>query len=130
MERLSRAFATTVDCQMAWVNSASTSMLLNSSSLISGRFDRRIHRLSDISSVAAFEVDHPATVAGKLAALVRNCRQTCVFWRSISIGRSEERRVGKECRSRWSADHEKKNGTRMKESTKTQRVIEELMVIW
>src|SRR5690554_7839509 len=23
-------------------------------------------------------------------------------------GRSEERRVGKECRSRWSADHEKK----------------------
>src|SRR5437867_6413553 len=23
--------------------------------------------------------------------------------------RSEERRVGKECRSRWSADHEKKN---------------------
>src|SRR6266576_191097 len=86
MERLSRAFATTVDCQMAWVNSASTSMLLNSSSLISGRFDRRIHRLSDISSVAAFEVDHPATVAGKLAALVRNCRQTCVFWRSISIG--------------------------------------------
>jgi len=71
---------------MAWVNSASTSMLLNSSSLISGRFDRRIHRLSDISSVAAFEVDHPATVAGKLAALVRNCRQTCVFWRSISIG--------------------------------------------
>src|SRR5687768_17733216 len=24
--------------------------------------------------------------------------------------RSEERRVGKECRSRWSADHEKKNG--------------------
>src|SRR5436853_601200 len=86
MERLSRAFATTVDCQMAWVNSASTSMLLNSSSLISGRFDRRIHRLSDISSVAAFEVDHPATVAVKLADLVRNCRQTCVFWRSISIG--------------------------------------------
>src|SRR5690348_5950730 len=24
------------------------------------------------------------------------------------IGRSEERRVGKECRSRWAADHEKK----------------------
>src|SRR5436309_13092359 len=24
-------------------------------------------------------------------------------------GRSEERRVGKECRSRWSPDHEKKN---------------------
>src|SRR5712675_3758533 len=25
-------------------------------------------------------------------------------------GRSEERRVGKECRSRWSPNHEKKNG--------------------
>src|SRR5690606_40482487 len=25
--------------------------------------------------------------------------------------RSEERRVGKECRSRWSPDHEKKNGS-------------------
>src|SRR5207245_8720813 len=86
MERLSRAFATTVDCQMAWVNSASTSMLLNSSSLISGRFDRRIHRLSDISSVAAFEVDHPATVAGKLAALVRGCRRKCVCRKSISVG--------------------------------------------
>src|SRR5689334_25436863 len=26
-------------------------------------------------------------------------------------GRSEERRVGKECRSRWSADHQKKSQT-------------------
>src|SRR5438046_8849567 len=26
--------------------------------------------------------------------------------------RSEERRVGKECRSRWSADHSKKKGSR------------------
>src|SRR5688572_33332396 len=28
--------------------------------------------------------------------------------RGPGSGRSEERRVGKECRSRWSADHEKK----------------------
>src|SRR5437867_13290058 len=27
---------------------------------------------------------------------------------SVSLQRSEERRVGKECRSRWSRDHEKK----------------------
>src|SRR5690242_21813121 len=26
----------------------------------------------------------------------------------VGVGRSEERRVGKECRSRWSPDHEKK----------------------
>src|SRR5438132_13677249 len=29
-------------------------------------------------------------------------------WRSSSTRRSEERRVGKECRSRWAAEHEKK----------------------
>src|SRR5689334_24853306 len=29
--------------------------------------------------------------------------------RGVPHHRSEERRVGKECRSRWSADHEKKN---------------------
>src|SRR5688572_32840005 len=28
----------------------------------------------------------------------------------VIAGRSEERRVGKECRSRWSAYHEKKDG--------------------
>src|SRR5690606_41574203 len=33
----------------------------------------------------------------------------------IVIMRSEERRVGKECRSRWSAYHEKKNGRRRME---------------
>src|SRR5690349_25060278 len=27
-----------------------------------------------------------------------------------AVARSEERRVGKECRSRWSADHEKERG--------------------
>src|SRR5687767_15883557 len=30
--------------------------------------------------------------------------------RLAMAARSEERRVGKECRSRWSPDHEKKNG--------------------
>ena len=28
-----------------------------------------------------------------------------VFWKSYLVGRSEERRVGKECRSRWSPYH-------------------------
>src|SRR5690554_7849445 len=27
---------------------------------------------------------------------------------TLSVGRSEERRVGKECRSRWAPDHQKK----------------------
>src|SRR5437879_7682677 len=31
------------------------------------------------------------------------------------FNRSEERRVGKECRSRWSPDHEKKNRKRRRE---------------
>src|SRR5438874_5185641 len=30
-------------------------------------------------------------------------------WPASRSDRSEERRVGKECRSRWSPDHEKKN---------------------
>src|SRR5206468_8421972 len=34
--------------------------------------------------------------------------------RNMAFGvRSEERRVGKECRSRWSAEHEKKKRVRM-----------------
>src|SRR5699024_11533646 len=37
------------------------------------------------------------------------------FIRRGSLGRSEERRVGKECRSRWSRDHEKKKKEGKKE---------------
>jgi len=37
--------------------------------ILGAGFDCRIYRLSDISSVAAFEVDHPATVAAKLSRL-------------------------------------------------------------
>src|SRR5438876_12278825 len=33
---------------------------------------------------------------------------TCEYCRSGAENRSEERRVGKECRSRWSPEHEKK----------------------
>src|SRR5690242_21516858 len=32
----------------------------------------------------------------------------------VALVRSEERRVGKECRSRWSTDHEKKKEIRIK----------------
>src|SRR5207248_11288625 len=31
-----------------------------------------------------------------------------------SLARSEERRVGKECRSRWAAEHEKKKARRIR----------------
>ena len=37
--------------------------------ILGAGFDCRIYRLSDIRSVAAFEVDHPATVAVKLSRL-------------------------------------------------------------
>src|SRR5690554_8232680 len=40
------------------------------------------------------------------------CAAAGDVWFTVSMTRSEERRVGKECRSRWSADHEKKNDTR------------------
>src|SRR5690349_22240014 len=51
-------------------------------------------------------IDHHLMRDGELppvAALVNPNRPDC------ASGRSEERRVGKECRSRWSAQHEKKN---------------------
>src|SRR2546430_5186098 len=39
-------------------------------------------------------------LAGLVATYVSTCRT-----RSVSVERSEERRVGKECRSRWSPYH-------------------------
>src|SRR5205809_8113816 len=48
-----------------------------------------------------------ATARGPPEASLR-CRSPFRCW----IGRSEERRVGKECRSRWSPYHEKKKKRR------------------
>src|SRR6266513_935655 len=46
-----------------------------------------------------------------LACSHQRWRTTCAFLRMCIVGRarSEERRVGKECRSRWSPYDEKKN---------------------
>src|SRR5438552_15664109 len=41
-----------------------------------------------------------------------------VFAKQLRKKRSEERRVGKECRSRWSPDHEKKKRAREWKSTR------------
>src|SRR2546422_2653568 len=51
-------------------------------------------------------VVHPdmVSVAGVAPILVHVARTGETFQGS-GVGRSEERRVGKECRSRWSADH-------------------------
>src|SRR5690348_6070486 len=61
------------------------------------------------------------------AALERNCRDHGIRLLNIDSGhqgivhvigpelRSEERRVGKECRSRWWRDHEKKKRNRKRE---------------
>src|SRR5438874_10396933 len=42
-------------------------------------------------------------------------QQTLRHWRSSRARRSEERRVGKECRSRRSTDHQKKNKVKLRE---------------
>src|SRR5438874_13009125 len=44
-----------------------------------------------------------------LAELARRVSSRILLAARLEILRSEERRVGKECRSRWSAYHEKKN---------------------
>src|SRR5689334_25199075 len=51
-----------------------------------------------LMTVAAAEA---AVGLGIIIAIFRNRE-------SLDVDRSEERRVGKECRSRWSRDHEKK----------------------
>src|SRR5260370_15465484 len=49
---------------------------------------------------------HPAAVASLVMALtVNEQRILSRFRRNIRLFRSEERRVGKECRSRWSPYH-------------------------
>src|SRR5437870_1328253 len=51
------------------------------------------------------------TTSGSSTPRARRSSATCRWGRASAAAgrRSEERRVGKECRSRWSADHEKKN---------------------
>ena len=59
--------------------------------ILGAGFDCRLYRLSGIDRVAAFEVDHPATLAAKLSRLrsvIRRLPATCDMWRSISAGRT------------------------------------------
>src|SRR3712207_4942550 len=55
------------------------------------------------------DADIEAAVEGALVSKMRNMRQTCVCANRVFVQRgvlrSEERRVGKECRSRWSPYH-------------------------
>src|SRR5207253_10437640 len=53
-----------------------------------------------ITSILSFISGRLATKSNQIKQLIRNGR------------RSEERRVGKECRSRWARDHEKKKERR------------------
>src|SRR5690554_7915466 len=48
------------------------------------------------------------TVEGLIVAIPLLLAHNWVAARSKNLVRSEERRVGKECRSRWSREHEKK----------------------
>src|SRR5690348_17433433 len=70
------------------------------SSDLTGELRRNGHRAAVIGAVQQ-EARHDRRVARDEARpQPRDAR---------ALGRSEERRVGKECRSRWSPDHEKKN---------------------
>src|SRR5438034_11497677 len=68
----------------------------------------------DSDDIAWLTIDKPGTsanvlsggVLGELDALL------AALEKDLPRGRSEERRVGKECRSRWAQDHEKKKKRR------------------
>src|SRR5207248_8803191 len=64
---------------------------------------------SDLVRLAERRVDGVA-VAGRIGALMRVQGRPCAGEALIDLAgeRSEERRVGKECRSRWWAEHDKK----------------------
>src|SRR5438093_8304580 len=49
-----------------------------------------------------------------------------VWRRGSALARSEERRVGKECRCRWSSDHQKKKGVRLSSSVRARAHIAEI----
>src|SRR5688572_32645005 len=55
-----------------------------------------------------------ADLASASAASASLFQSTNISLPSQVFNRSEERRVGKECRSRWSPDHEKKKRTEVK----------------
>src|SRR5436853_7512851 len=77
--------------------------------------DKKLSRLPRRSAIVAFSADEvyaiaelirrqrggAAVVMGALSPRTRNAQVEL-------YQRSEERRVGKECRSRWAPDHEKK----------------------
>src|SRR5206468_6831374 len=64
------------------------------------------------------EAVHPSSGLGRSVKCTATLLRALSFWASTPAARqpamacdttrSEERRVGKECRSRWSAEHEKK----------------------
>src|SRR5690349_24473140 len=56
-----------------------------------------------------FRSVHPAWSDQNLRFLAKKIKTTSMFAHIRAATRSEERRVGKECRSRWSPYHEKKN---------------------
>src|SRR5690554_8157736 len=81
---------------------------------------------SDLKADRGHEVDHLGDAGGCLEARDQHigvfdvvaAGGVCLARGDLPV-RSEERRVGKECRSRWSPDHEKK-----KKKTKEDMAIE------
>src|SRR5262245_16937720 len=68
----------------------------------------------DSVAVPSFEVgamENAGMIIYADTVLLSNPERESADWRE-AMARSEERRVGKECRSRWGPDHEQKHGTR------------------
>src|SRR5947209_20586853 len=64
-----------------------------------------LHGGSDLTNTLSEQLGHPVrmiTSPGGMVSRYTDRETLCIY------ARSEERRVGKECRSRWSTDHYKK----------------------
>src|SRR5687768_14959229 len=88
---------------------------LNSDILDLRRFARRegeVLLARDVLDKQLIDVDGKRVVRVNDVQLIESGGEWVVTGADVTIARSEERRVGKECRSRWSPYHEKKNRRR------------------
>src|ERR1039458_10861864 len=68
----------------------------------------RNQRQQQLCRIVAVRRGEPRTLSKTLRVACRETRDQRIAGFEIDVRRSEERRVGKECRSRWSPHHEKK----------------------
>src|SRR5438876_12225506 len=107
-------------------------MLDGGMSVVSEDAGRALEQLAWLDGQAAAASDSFAV----LTVLVKDrgeevSRGVPTLWpvRGLVTSRSEERRVGKECRSRWSPSHEKKNAVRSQQAVRVWVWIEAYMML-